>query len=108
MGNLNNITNSIDDHIKNIVDSFVVSFLKNNNKIKSAYKSKTYLNELHYSIVLSEDNSETRNSIFDFYDIYSEVPFSNKYPVSLQIVPVELIGKININHQIIPADEKTH
>jgi hypothetical protein len=99
--NVFQVSSNIDTQVKYIVDKFVRSFLnKNKTIISSAYRSKTSLNDLHYSIVLNEDNLENRNSIFDFLDKYDLLDIANKYPVYFQFVPAELINKINFSEEV--------
>jgi len=89
------LSSNIDHQIKEIVDRIVKAFLKHNSSIiQSAYKTKTSLNDLHYSIVLNSDDIENRNKIFDFFDKFDLLDISTKYPVYFQFVPAELIDKI--------------
>ncbi len=95
------VSNNIDSQVKHIVDIFVKSFLRRNKSlIASAYRSKTSLNDLHYSIVLKDDNIDNRNIIFDFFDKYDLFEISNKYPVYFQFVPVELVNKLNYSEEL--------
>ncbi len=90
------ISNEIDIQIKLMIDRIIKSFLnKNAGIIKEAFKTKTLLNDLHYSIVLKEDNISNRSKIFEFLDKFDLLDISKKYPVYFQFVPVELIGKIS-------------
>lgn len=101
-----------DNRIKSILDGFAKWFLTNNTGIIScAYRTKTDFNDLHYSIVLKEDNIKYRNKIFGFYGVYDELSFSEniaqynlaeRYPVYFQFVPEHLIHKIKLAEQIIP------
>ncbi len=64
------ISDNIDTQIKHIVHHFVLSFLqKNNSIINATYQTKTSLNDLHYTIILENDNIDNRNQIFDFFYI---------------------------------------
>jgi len=95
------VSANIDKQVKHIVDIFVQSFFRHNKSLlSSAYRSKTSLNDLHYSIVLKEDNIDNRNKIFDFFDRYDLLEISSKYPVYFQFVPVELVGKINYSEEL--------
>lgn len=95
------VSNNIDSQVKHIIDRFVNSFLRINKPlIVSAYKSKTSLNDLHYSIVLKEDNMDNRNRVFDFFDRYDLLDISTKYPVYFQFVPIELVEKINYSEEL--------
>ncbi len=95
------LSNNIDSQIKEIVDRMVKSFLKYNASIvKEAYRTKTALDDLHYSIVLKKDNIDNRNKIFDFFDNFDLLDISSKYPVYFQFVPNELIEKIQVSESI--------
>ena len=95
------LSSSIDDQIKEIVDRIVKSFLRQNAQIiQGAYRTKTSLNGLHYSIVLKNDNIDNRNKIFDFFDKFDLLDISNKYPVYFQFVPIELIEKILVSESV--------
>lgn len=95
------LSSNIDDQIKEIVDRIVKAFLKHNSQvIQGAYRTKTSLNDLHYSIVLKEDNIENRNRIFDFFDKFDLLDISSKYPVYFQFVPIELIEKILVAESV--------
>jgi hypothetical protein len=94
------VSNNIDNQVKHIVDIFVKSFLRNRKSIvASAYRSKTSLNDLHYSIVLRDDNIDNRNKVFDFFDKYDLTDVSAKYPVYFQFIPVELVSKLNYSEE---------
>jgi len=95
------VSGSIDNQVKHIIDIFVKSFLRyNRSVVGAAYRSKTSLNDLHYSIVLKEDNINSRNSIFDFFDKYDLLEISNKYPVYFQFVPAGLVEKIKYSEEL--------
>lgn len=101
MDSVLNVSNNIDSQVKQIVDIFVKSFFrKNKTVVSSAFRSKTSLNDLHYSIVLNEDNIDNRNKIFDFYDKYDLLEISYKYPVYFQFIPVELVNKLNYSEEL--------
>ena len=92
---LSDVSDDLDQKVKQFVDLFVRVFLRKNKAyINSAFRSKTSFNDLHYSIVLKEDNMDNRNKIFEFLDMYDLMDISKKYPVYFQFVPHELIGKI--------------
>lgn len=96
-----NASKNIDSQIKHIVDIIVKSFLVRNKELVSvAYRSKTNLNDLHYSIVLKEDNMDNRNKIFDFFDKYDLLELANRYPVYFQFVPAEFIAKMNLSEEL--------
>jgi len=91
------MTSNIDDQVKEIVNRIAESFLKQNSEIiQSAFRTKTSLNDLHYSIVLKTDNMYNRNKIFDFFDKFDLLEISRKYPVYFQFVPEELAEKMHV------------
>ena len=95
------LSSNVDNQIKEIVDRIVKAFLKHNSEIiQGAYRTKTSLNDLHYSIVLKKDDIGNRNKIFDFFDKFDLLDISSKYPVYFQFVPIELIDKILINEPV--------
>lgn len=90
------IPENIDNQVKYILDKYVKSFLQiNKTLIQSAYRSKTSLNDLHYSIVLQEDTMENRSKIFHFFEIYDLLDIATKYPIYFQFVPAELLNKVS-------------
>ncbi|MCG8698102.1 MAG: hypothetical protein MI922_08615 [Bacteroidales bacterium] len=97
-----NLSADIDNNVKGIVHKIASSFIKKNaDIINSAFKTKTTMDDLHYSIVLKEDNMDNRNKIFDFFDKYDLLDISSKYPVYFQFVPIELKDKILIEGDVI-------
>ena len=95
------MSSKIDDQVKYIVDKFVKAYLIENVQIvQSAYRSRTTYNDLHYSIVLKNDDMESRMKVFEFLDKYDSLEIADKYPVYFQFVPIELVGKINYNEEI--------
>lgn len=101
-----NMTSNIDDQVKDIVDRIVKSFLKHNAEIiQNAYRTKTSMNDLHYSIVLKTDDINNRNRIFDFFDKFDSLEISRKYPVYFQFVPLELADKMLISESLNLGEE---
>jgi hypothetical protein len=101
LSNLSQVSANLDQQVKSLVDMYVKSFLrKNKSLLHAAYRSKTNLNELHYSIVLKDDNLASRNQVFAFLDKYDLIEISAKYPVYFQFVPFELSEKVNFSEQL--------
>ena len=99
--NVYQVSSNIDEQVKYIVDKFVKSFLRfNKSIIHTAFRSTTILNDLHYSIVLQEDNIENRSRIFEFLDKFDSQDIATRYPVYIQFVPVELMDKVKFNEEI--------
>jgi hypothetical protein len=95
------LSSNIEQQIKEIIDRIVKGFLRHNSAIiYSAFRTKTTMNDLHYSVVLKDDNIDNRNAIFDFFDKFDLLEFSLKHPVYFQFVPQELIDKILIQEHI--------
>lgn len=102
MDSILNVSNNIDGQVKQIVDLYVKSFFRKiKETVSNAYRSKTTLNDLHYTIVLKEDNMENRNKVFDFFDKYDLLEIANKYPVYFQFIPVELVTKLNFSEELL-------
>ena len=70
-------------------------FINNKSLIEKVLISYNTLNNLHYSIVLKDDNIDNRNAIFEFLNKYDLLDVSNEYPVYFQFVPIELAHRIN-------------
>ncbi len=102
ISNIFQISSDVDNQAKIIIDRIVKSFINyKSDLIQYAIRSKTYFNDLHYSIVLKVDNVENRNQIFDFYDKYDMLEISNRFPVYFQFVPIELIKNIPLAEEIL-------
>lgn len=101
-GSMAKMTSDIDEKLRAIINDFAISFFKyKRNIISNVYKSSTSLNNLHYSIVLKQDNFKNRNSVFEFFDTYDLQEISTKYPVYFQFTPIELVDKIKNKEVII-------
>ncbi|MDD3723841.1 MAG: hypothetical protein PHW92_15420 [Lutibacter sp.] len=99
--NIIEISDDIDDKVRQIVNGLVIFFFKKRKDIIfSAHKCKTPLNDLYYAIVLNEDNIDNREKIMEFFDKFDLLNISNKYPVYFQFVPKELCNKINCTEEI--------
>lgn len=94
-------SSKIDLQVNAIIDKVIKSFFKKNAKIiDSAFKTKESLNDLHYSIVLKEDNIDNRTKLFSFLDNFDLMDISQKHPVYFQFIPKKLIDKINYKEEI--------
>ncbi len=104
LSNIFNLSCTVDDQAKIFIDRLVKSFLRHNSGlIISAYRTSTYFKDLHYTIVLKSDNRESRDAIFKFHEKYDILDISHKFPVYFQFTPIELIHKIPVEEEIIPA-----
>jgi hypothetical protein len=96
-----NTSKLINTQIKDILDRLVVSFLHTKkNVINSAYKNSPSSSQLSYSIVLNEDTNLNREKVFEFFNLLYSLEFSDEFPIAFQIVPIELIGKIETKEVI--------
>jgi hypothetical protein len=96
------ISSDFDDKAKFLVDKLVISFLKHKSKyISHAYRSLTFFNDLHYTIILKEDSLVSRNAMFEFFEAYDLLNLSVKFPVYFQYVPIELIDRMSVCEEII-------
>lgn len=93
--NLINTSTHISSQINGIINKIFIGFLKDNKEIISnVFRNEINSNDLTYSIVLSEDTFENRNRIFKFYDFLYAFEASEAFPVTIQITPIELVGKL--------------
>lgn len=58
------------------------------------------MNDLHYSIVLKDDNINIRTDFFSFLEKFDLMNISQKHPVYFQFIPEKLINKISYNEEI--------
>jgi len=98
---ISEMSKNLDDNVTHIVDGLVKSFLVYRREfIQRALRSRTTMNDLHYSIVLKEDRIEIRDKFLDFFEYYDLYDISRRYPVTFQFVPPELIDKIRYTEEI--------
>ena len=94
-------SSTIDNQVNYILDKVIRGFFKKNSKlIDKAFKTKANQNDLHYSIVLKNDNLDNRNKLFSFLDNFDLMDISQKHPIYFQFIPKKLIDKINYNEEI--------
>lgn len=91
----------IDNSVKNILNKIFIEFLKNKSHlISKAFRTKTTLNDLHYSIVLNEDTMENRVEIYSFLDEYDLIEGAIGHPIYIQFIPSSLIEKLENSESI--------
>lgn len=94
-------SSKIDNQVNYILDRVIRSYLrKNTNLVDKAFKTKDNWNDLHYSIVLKEDNLHNRTKLFTFLDNFDVMDISQKHPIYFQFIPKNLIHRINYNEEI--------
>ncbi len=86
-----------------IVNAQVIMHFKSNNEIisKGLRLVKRVDGSLRYYIVLKKDSQENRRKIYSFFDKYAVSELSNKFPVFIEFIPKELVGKINADFKEI-------
>ncbi len=101
LGNISAMSQNLDENVTEIADALVRSFFAYRKEyIHKAFRNLASNNNLHYSIVLKEDNIEIRDKFLDFFEYYDVYDISNRYPVTFQFVPVELIDKVKVREEI--------
>jgi hypothetical protein len=89
-------SSKIDQQVKDLIFVIVQGFFKSKaDLISSVHLTKSANQALHFSIVLKEDNSANRMSIFEFFEWYNKLDINTRYPIHFQFVPAELMEKIN-------------
>lgn len=100
---LSEYSKQLDENVTEIVDGLVKSFFSHRSDfILNAYRSHNPPNNLHYSVVLKEDNIDTRDAFLDFFEYYDRFDISYRYPVRFQFVPLELIDNIRKAEEVTP------
>jgi len=117
VGEKTTFTEALEDYIKNptkgffananevskvalsLINGWVTIHFKKNSALlqKALHYQKSADGALYYYVTLKEDNSENRRKILEFFDRYDTSGLSFRYPVFIQFVPKELIGKINVS-----------
>ena len=97
------IKNDVDSSIGEFITLLVKSFLRKHTEIvhKACRTAIDKTTELHFSIVLKEDNSDNRSLIFKWLREYKETPIWEVYPVYFQFVPENIITFVKSKEVII-------
>ncbi len=94
-------SNKIDSQVNQILDKIIRGYFKKNySALEKVYKTRESLNDLHYSIVLKEDNIENRDIFFDFLNKIDLANISQKHNVYFQFIPSKLVEKIKFSEEI--------
>lgn len=94
----------IDITLKKVIHRMVSTYLsKKKESISMAVRTSTPSDDLHYCVALKEDTLSNRIEINDFFDFYSNYQLANNFPVYIQFVPDELMGKINTKEVIVQS-----
>jgi hypothetical protein len=85
----------LDEAVVSFIILIVKRFFENNrNKIEKAFRTDTTNNDLHFSIVLKEDNHEDRELLFAFLRDYRHTNLGKAFPVHFQFVPKHVADKV--------------
>lgn len=98
--------NEITKVAQSIINGWIIMHLKKNSSIlsKATRHVKNSDGGLNYYVALKQDNSVNRRKILEFFDRYDVLAFSFRYPVFIQFVPKDLIGKIQVDVKDIPLN----
>jgi len=93
-----NNANQINKVALSLINGWVTIHFKKNSDIllKAMHYQKNADGGLYYYVSLKKDNSDNRRRIFEFFDRYDRTGLSFRYPVFIQFIPTELLGKINV------------
>ncbi len=82
-----------------IINGWVTIHFKKNSDVlaKALHFQKSADGGLYYYVTLKKDSSDNRRKILEFFDRYDVTGFSFRYPVFIQFVPKELVGKISVD-----------
>jgi len=94
-------SNTIDAQVRQILHKIIQGlFKKNSNIIDKVHKTRSSINDLHYSIVLREDTMENRNVLFDFLNKFDFDNLNQKHNIYFQFIPAHLIDKIKFSEEL--------
>lgn len=95
------LSDEIESQTNYLLDKLVRSyFSENHSLIEKAFKTRKNPNDLHYSIVLREDNIKNRAIFFDFLNSIDLTNTSHKHPIHFQFIPSKLVEKIKFEEEI--------
>jgi hypothetical protein len=95
-------SSKFNEQVRNLLDKMVTAFFfYHKDIILSVHRGLNTDNELHYSIVLKEDNIENRSVIFEFFDTFNEIEMTSNYSVYFQFIPQKLVNKLTNSNRII-------
>lgn len=94
-------SSKVDYQVNQIIDKVIRGFFKKNKSlIENVYKTKKNPNDLHYSIVLRDDNLKNRTLFFSFIDEFDLIDTSQRYPIYFQFISKDFISKLNYDEEI--------
>jgi hypothetical protein len=94
-------SSKIDSKVSYILDKVIRVHFKNNKSIlEKVFKTREGVNDLHYSIVLKEDNTKNRDIFFSFLNQLDLTDISQKDKIYFQFIPSQLVNKIKFSEEI--------
>lgn len=94
-------SSKVDNQLSEVIDKIIRSFFKKNTSIiDRAFKTNSSALDLHYSIVLKEDNLENRTKLFSFLENFDIIDSPQKHPIYFQFIPQNLVDKIHFQEEI--------
>ena len=94
-------SNKIDNQVNQILDKIIRGYFKKNySSVEKVFKTREGINDLHYSIVLKEDNIKNRDVFFEFLNTIDLANISQKHNVYFQFIPSQLVDKIEFSEEI--------
>lgn len=94
-------SNRIDKEVSQILDKIIrACFKKNQTVLKRVFKTREGLNDLHYSLVLKNDNIKNRGVFFDFLNKIDLADIPQKHNIYFQFIPSDLVDKIKFSEEI--------
>lgn len=93
----------IDNTISELLTFVITRYFKNHEDIiEKAFRTDTGKNDLHFSIVLKNDNFENREIIFNLLRDYKySTDLWDLLPLYIQFIPIDLVEKIKNKEDII-------
>lgn len=85
----------VDEKVVFFISLVMKRFFENHrNKILKAIRTDTKNSDLHFSIVLKDDNAEDREMIFAFLRNYKDSNLGKTFPVHFQFIPKHVADKV--------------
>jgi hypothetical protein len=95
-------SSKIDNQVVYILDKVIRGYFKSHkSNIEKVFKTRHGLNDLHYSLVLKEDNTKNREIFFAFLNQLDLNDVAQKDKIYFQFIPSKLINKINFSEEIV-------
>lgn len=101
IGDLFQFYNKIDIQVSQILQKIIFEyFKKNKERIEKVFKTNESLTDLHYSIVLKDDNIENRTYFFEFLNKLDLENLSLKHKILFQFIPAQIADKVKFSQEL--------